>query len=648
MSYLSTTATFKQMKSYITILILLCGISALSKELDTIYYSSGATTGLYDEISNAEFLINLPRKGFLLEAWKLHEQKKESFKNEGFNRVVYKDGKPIEINGYYIRGWEISSNYIGLFSYLDGNGVSSLRLTYKRDGCVLYAINEGKRDVLKMNVFLYAFSLKVNQPNKIMPVYEKLAVGEFLNEYYRYHAYSKARAGTIELYDSNKKKRATIALIYENDSQSVKYFDKHNNPTTNQFGAHSNVRKRVVTDTAETGECLSELIYTYSYGINKDAKPISQRVKRNYLDKTGKVIRKENLDSSLNFKCHKYSHSVEYVYDGELLIKELKYSCMSNSNGSGFKIEKEFDYIFDSSGVYIRTDVYDHFLGNNGVKGNEEEYKEITYIADNGRIDSTCYINSNGEFCVVKGYYSESMGENYFYNEKNQLIEKQYLGAGLVPTKKNNWEPHAIEKYKYDEFDRLISTSYYDSNGKPTIYKSYSIEYNTNDQQYFEKRFFYNAKKRTYEEACFGLKGERVICNTKTGAYSYHINSYDKRGNIIETARFDTNGNALEMYGEVYLPPHVSVTSIGPLGLVLYSYADGGGYLLCHKTNFSYNEYKQIMTFSFRDHNNNPIPFSFRKCKNVAVVEIIRDRFGAAVGYKCYDAKGLFIGEGTD
>ena len=266
----------------------------------------------------------------------------------------------------------------------------------------------------------------------------------------------------------------------------------------------------------EDNKLTSELIsgkFAIDYGYSNDS--YRQLEVISYYINTLPIESKYTYETTVNPNDNKT------YYTGR--IKELEYT---NGNNQVIKYVYEYDYYGNISKIYGYTN------------DNEVYYEENHYDIFNQLIAQLIEINNE---VIISEYGYDSRGNNIGYYSHNQTTGESLNSASFY----------------YNEKDEMISAnlngqSYnisYSSEGQPSIYLGWEIEYDMrsicvieNDDYYIE--YSYNANGiriskqindgNSVESVNYILDGNNIIKETHTGASNYTMEYYyDSNDSII-------------------------------------------------------------------------------------------------------------------
>lgn len=115
-------------------------------------------------------------------------------------------------------------------------------------------------------------------------------------------------------------------------------------------------------------------------------------------------------------------------------------------------------------------------------------------------------------------------GEDNIYDERGNLLENKEIGVDGQLAK-----GRLLIRYKYDERDNRTEASLFDRNNKPAV----------NSLNYHKWVGAYNSRNQLVENRYYNTAGK--LATYSDDRYAIERNEYDKRGNIVRTAYFDTN-----------------------------------------------------------------------------------------------------------
>ena len=267
---------------------------------------------------------------------------------------------------------------------------------------------------------------------------------------------------------------------------------------------------------------ISDISYQNVYGqnIENQFRVSGEHIER---DNAGRMQITTNVDSEGNptrGRANVVHTKLEYNDLGEVINKS--YLGKDNSLIAGADGYAIVNYLWENGNMkevsYLDKNGRPTIDNKNGVSIIKREYDH------RGMQNYRGYFNDRGVPCLDKGNtYSSQRREHdekgntvvvTFYDEKGELMAKGSC---------------AQIRSKYNESRELISTSYYDSEGKPIIFVGEGAridwEYDNSGHQ---------ISTTYYDEA-----GNLYNCNE---GYARMETKYDERGNISSVAFFDKNG----------------------------------------------------------------------------------------------------------
>lgn len=227
------------------------------------------------------------------------------------------------------------------------------------------------------------------------------------------------------------------------------------------------------------------------------------------------------------FGCSDKNQDSEYIFLPKTEIHTRK-------NSSGFHRQYKRKYEYDSYG--------------NTVK--EEQYTKGTFYSRDYCIDTTFTYDSDGKIIkelIREEQFSTSItdshsvsedGYDYFYNEKGQLIRKDYI---YISKHKNDFCGYKYEydesgncvkeiKYYSDGTEEINSEQIYDSNGK-LLKKSYMAHLDELNLHYVSEETEYDYDKNGK------LIYSKTVFNEPSGEISHYKElkyNYDESGRLIK------------------------------------------------------------------------------------------------------------------
>lgn len=214
-------------------------------------------------------------------------------------------------------------------------------------------------------------------------------------------------------------------------------------------------------------------------------------------------------------------------YDGKIETRVIQYYYDKNQN----LIKKE-------SGSPLKVYQYDIYTFHK--KDKPDEFIRIN--KDKDTIEVIKYMYSNNDNPIGRKYrvkYSDKWEiiEKYKYDEKNRMIESQYLGS---------LESKHI--FFYDRFDNIIKECLYNKQNR--IETSWHRKYDDYGNKTEEKRLFHPGNTLSYIEKYTYDNYHNLISESGSGpdrsqkmTYSY---KYDENKNWIEKKTYNTNGTLYE------------------------------------------------------------------------------------------------------
>lgn len=275
------------------------------------------------------------------------------------------------------------------------------------------------------------------------------------------------------------------------------------------------------------------------YGINMEGKNIINRngvfkIKL-YYDRLYSIIKKEFLDSENNlfYNTHKdYGYSyIEKEYDkyGNLIKK----SFFDNNHNRIIPLNSFY------SSVYYELDSFGNISCANYLDS-KDEYIHFSY--------SKCYFKYDELGNNIYTYFQNMSNQNAYhtngysicsikYDNNDNIIEKIYYDANTnISFMKDGY---SIKRIEYDNNFNKISVSYYGNSTNKIL----------NNYNYHKKLVMYNDHNRITNISYYDINDDKINAYVYSHeylgyeSYASHLIEYDKKGNIIENAYLDENGN---------------------------------------------------------------------------------------------------------
>ncbi len=132
------------------------------------------------------------------------------------------------------------------------------------------------------------------------------------------------------------------------------------------------------------------------------------------------------------------------------------------------------------------------------------------------------YYNTANRLATCSDGYA---GINWKYDEKGNIIEEVRIDAS------GRYVTHSlITRYKYDKYDNVIETAYFNYENSPAI----------NASGYHKMTDAYDSRNQKLEERYYGVHNELVEYNhTQVAIFKYQ---YNTRGFLVETSYWGING----------------------------------------------------------------------------------------------------------
>ncbi len=355
----------------------------------------------------------------------------------------------------------------------------------------------------------------------------------------------------------------------------------------------------------EYDEKGNQLSHAY-YGINNEA--LANRFggfKSKYqYDDNDKLIKNETIGVNEELTVNSYGYArVDYAYRDGFAVKETRYDdknviTKGSAAGDGFAIIR---YEYDDKGNNTQISYFDEA---NLPVNNHSGYQRITYkFSSSGMLTGIKYFNKDQAAAVDQRGIHE-----YAYQRDNQgrVIQMAYFDKDDNPVKDNLHQVFML-KYKYDEFGRDVSTSYwkdnatkmprwngfhesitrYDENGQSTevIYLDESGNLFKTSDGYSRQVMKYNSDANISERKFFDNSTPVMLVTSSVKNYHSIKYSYDANKRISFIEYFDGAGN-----------PTNATFSIGTE-------------FSCHKIEFVYKGSKVVQENCFMAGSDTPVKF---------------------------------------
>ncbi len=333
------------------------------------------------------------------------------------------------------------------------------------------------------------------------------------------------------------------------------FFDEGGNPVISR----SSDCHKIVYEYSERGNQASVAYY------GTDNEPLTNRfggfkVRYQY-DENDKMIRSEIIGINDEITANAFGVAkTEYEYKNGLIVKQTRFNekgtiAKASSAGDGIAIIK---YEYDDNGNELKRSYFDE--NNNPMNGNSA-YHEVryTYSASNMLTDIAY-------FDKYKSASNDSYGihrYSYIKDDKGRTIQEAYYDKSNLPIKDNHDEAYMI-KFKYDEFGREISRSYWkDNTTKMTRWNGYHEQVSkfneeglvteaiyldekgnsyTSSTGYSRLVNVYNTNAKLLERKCFNGNAAARVTNSFVQGYHFIKYTYDNNGRIAYVQYFDESG----------------------------------------------------------------------------------------------------------
>ncbi len=317
------------------------------------------------------------------------------------------------------------------------------------------------------------------------------------------------------------------------------------------------------------------------------------------------------------------SRSVRYVYRNNKLIKKsyLYLNAQLINNDSGYA---ETSYRYDELGRQTEQIITDE-LGNlaNGYYVDVDYVYAIEQIKYNGPdLQSILFLSENGDKYELKYQYlnSDTIVFQTWYDKNDTRIGKPNSGIGEI-------------KSTFKKGENI--TAYYDLNGNPENYISYTV-ITCECASKIERKL----KDGTTEEIFFDTIGKQIKRRITPLISIETFNKYDKNGNIIEEKYLDSLGNPSPIYGNSYK----TIYKRNPSGLILQELKYGiNDDLIGNSLLKEYDSIGRVLSISYLDNSEKAGIDGF----SVARYTYKYDQNGNVSEYGMYGEDGLLIGNNS-
>ena len=242
------------------------------------------------------------------------------------------------------------------------------------------------------------------------------------------------------------------------------------------------------------------------------------------------VPEKDTIQTKINFR----ELEDKTIFEGDTLNGKVK-TIIENSYG-GYSDSSDVIYTFDEYGLQVRRqgfgqDIFKCYEANKVIKSsiclvsNGKEYRRIEYLYDERRnLIKRIYIDLPNE----RYNYSDSTITQYFYNNKNKLIEQR--------------EDRKTIKYQYDEYsDCVIEEKYYGDFLREKIENKYINHrlVETLSWKWFEGFGYYTKNIYNYNEdgtlksIIHYTSGTKEFSKEKSGTTFYYY-TYDNENRLVK------------------------------------------------------------------------------------------------------------------
>lgn len=315
--------------------------------------------------------------------------------------------------------------------------------------------------------------------------------------------------------------------------------------------------------------------------------------------------------------------SIRYVYRNNKLIKKsyLYLNAQLISNDSGYA---ETSYRYDELGRQTEQITTDE-LGNlaNGDYVDFDYGYAIAQMKYNGPdLQSILYLSENGDKYELKYQYlnSDTIVFQTWYDKNDTRIGKPNSGIGEI-------------KSTFKKGENL--TAYYDLNGNPENYMSYTV-ITCECASKIERKL----KDGTTEEIFFDTIGKQIKRRITPIIPIGTFNKYDKNGNIIEEKYLDSLGNPSPIYGNSYK----TIYKRNPSGLILQELKYGiNDDLIGNSLLKEYDSIGRVLSISYLDNSEKAGIDGF----SVARYTYKYDKNGNVSEYGMYGEDGLLVGNNS-
>lgn len=294
--------------------------------------------------------------------------------------------------------------------------------------------------------------------------------------------------------------------------KEMSFFDENDKPVISKsYDCH-----KVVYEYDERGNQLS---ISY-YGTENE--PLTNRYggfkSRMLYDANDEAVRSEiiGLDDSLVNNSYGVS-GTKYDYKDGLLSKATRFNeknqtVKASAAGDGIAIIK---YEYDDKGNEIKWSCFDE---SDNPMNSQSGYHQIAYTySPDGMLIAVAYFDKQGAAVVDR---SRIHRYSYVRDDKGRIIQTGYYDKDDKPVKDDVDEVFMV-KYRYDDFGREISRSFWqDSDKKMQRWDGYH-----------EQRFQYNDDGQEVESLFYDENGKLFVGSS---GYSRAVTAYDSNARRIE------------------------------------------------------------------------------------------------------------------
>lgn len=376
-----------------------------------------------------------------------------------------------------------------------------------------------------------------------------------------------------------------------------------------EYDKHGNQIKASYFDT-DTLPCINKdglfSYFTSEYDDNGNV------VKETFFDTDGKVSLGDKGYAIGEYRVDNYRRIIEYAY-----YDENHFPCHINKEYHKVKVN------YDSKGNVIQKSFYNHRNEPINHRNYNNTAEVVGYEYDE-RNNCICikHMDTNGKLINLNlaGYSIE----NRTFDDMGRVVEISYLNKDKEPcwNSTKSAASYSIIKYKYDQYNNIISYRYLNPQGNLTNASGAAeITVNYDDHNRIIKREYrdkfgaltpgslYQKAIELYQYNNINLISKISLYNSDSTLYINHIYNYDNLGRLISSENRDSDGKlkiALTMnMGKVPF----AILRIGNDELgnqISYNYYDENNELMNNEDGYAtekwtYDKYGRIVTTELFD-----------------------------------------------